>query len=115
MNGTEIDLFTARLYRFTDKGLTVTEGEAMADKLVLRDREQDDRRICLECKHFGGHGAASWRCGNWKAAGIAMQPNDTQLPAGLVLQLQRCDGFRNLNILRLHHSKHDTNFPQTDF
>ena len=27
MNGTEIDLFTARLYQFTDKGLTVTEGK----------------------------------------------------------------------------------------
>ena len=93
MNGAEIDTFAARLHQFTDKGLARTHGEALADKLVLRDREQDDRRVCLECKHFGGHGAASWRCGNWQAAGIALRLRDAQLPADLVVQLQRCDGF----------------------
>ena len=93
MNGAEIDTFAARLDKFTDKGLARTHGEALADKLVLRDREQDDRRVCLECKHFEGHGAASWRCGNWQAAGIALRPCDAQLPADLVVQLQHCDGF----------------------
>jgi hypothetical protein len=93
MNGAEIDLFTARLHRFTDKGLTVTEGEALADKLVVRDREADDRRFCLECRHLSGVGQTSWRCGNWQAAGIAIRSRDSQLPADLVLQLQRCDGF----------------------
>jgi hypothetical protein len=93
MNGTEIDLFTARLHRFTDKGLTRTDGEALADKLVIRDRETDDRRSCLECRHLSGYAHTSWRCGNWQAAGIAIRPRDTQLPADLVLQLQRCDGF----------------------
>ena len=93
MNGAEIDTFAARLHQFTDKGLARNEGEALADKLVVRDREQDDRRVCLECKHFGGHGAGSWRCGNWQAAGIALRPRDAQLSADLVVQLQRCDGF----------------------
>ena len=93
MNGAEIDTFAARLDKFTDKRLARTHGEALADKLVLRDREQDDRRVCLECKHFEGHGAASWRCGNWQAAGIALRPCDAQLPADLVVQLQHCDGF----------------------
>jgi hypothetical protein len=93
MTGREIDTFTARLHRFNDKGLTRTDGEALADKLVRRDREQDDRRVCLECQHFAGHGAESWRCGNWQAAGIALRPRDAQLPADLVAQLQRCDGF----------------------
>ena len=93
MNGAEIDTFAARLHQFTDKGLACNEGEALADKLVVRDREQDDRRVCLECKHFGGHGAGSWRCGNWQAAGIALRPRDAQLSADLVVQLQRCDGF----------------------
>ncbi len=93
MNGAEIDLFAARLHRFTDKGLTVTEGEAMADKLVVRDREADDRRLCMECRQLSGHGQPSWRCGNWQAAGIAIHPRDTRLPADLVLQLQRCHGF----------------------
>ena len=93
MTGAEIDLFTARLHRFTDKGLTRTDGEALADKLVIRDRETDDRRSCLECRHLSGYGHTSWRCGNWQAAGVAIRPRDTQLPADLVLQLQRCDGF----------------------
>ena len=93
MNGGEIDLFTARLHRFTDKGLTIADGEALADKLLVRDREADDRRFCLECQHLSGFGKTSWRCGNWQAAGVAIRSRDSQLPADLVLQLQRCDGF----------------------
>ena len=93
MNGTEIDMFAARLHRFTDKGLSQTDGEALADKLVLRDRDQDERRVCLECKNFAGHGAGSWRCRNWQATGIAIRSRDAQLPADLVVQLRRCGGF----------------------
>ena len=93
MNGAEIDTFAVRLHKFTDKGLARADGEMLADKLVLRDREQDDRRVCLECNHFAGHGAGSWRCGNWQAAGVAIRPRDAQLPADLVVQLQRCNGF----------------------
>ena len=93
MNGAEIDTFTARLNKFTAKGLARNDGETLADKLVIRDRESDDRRVCLECSHFAGHGAGSWRCGNWQAAGVAIRSRDAQLPADLVVQLQRCDGF----------------------
>ena len=93
MNGLEIDTFAARLHKFTDKGLPRTGGETLADKLEVRDRDQDDRRVCLECKHFAGHGAGSWRCGNWQVAGIAILSRYAQLPADLVVQLQRCDGF----------------------
>ena len=93
MNGAEIATLAVRLRRFTDKGLTCNDGETLADKLVVRDRDQDDRRVCLECKHFAGHGAGSWRCGNWQAAGVAIRSRDSQLPADLVMQLQRCDGF----------------------
>lgn len=93
MNGAEVDTFAARLHKFTDKGLARNDGETLAEKLVLRDRDQDDRRVCLECKHFAAHGATSWRCGNWQAAGVAIRSRDAQLPADLVVQLQRCDGF----------------------
>jgi len=93
MNGAEIDTFAARLHQFTDKGLARNDGETLADKLVVRDRDQDDRRVCLECQHFAGHGAGSWRCGNWQAAGVAIRSRDAQLPTDLVVQLQRCDGF----------------------
>jgi hypothetical protein len=93
MNGAEIETFTARRYQFTYKGLPSAEAEALADKLVRRDREQDDRRVCLECKHLAGYAPASWRCLNWQAAGIATRSSDSQLPADFVVQLQRCDGF----------------------
>jgi len=91
MNGAEIDTFTARLARFTAKGLPYAE--STADRLVTRDRESDDRRLCTECLHLAGYGASSWRCGNWQAAGIAINPRSTQLPADLVHHLQRCPGF----------------------
>ena len=93
MNGVEIGTFETRLHKFTEKGLARKDGEMLADRLVLRDRDQDDRRVCLECKHFAGHGAGSWRCGNWQTAGVAIRSRDAQLPADLVVQLQRCDGF----------------------
>jgi hypothetical protein len=81
----------ARLALFTDKGLTIEAAELVADKLVTRDREHDDRRICLECTHLGGAGA--WRCRNWQRAGVAIRARDAQLPGELVHLLQRCDGF----------------------
>lgn len=87
------DLYAARLARFTDKGLPFTEAQALADRLVQRDRDSDDRRLCLECTHLQGFGRTSWRCGNWQAAGIATNPRSTQLAAYLVYQLQRCAGM----------------------
>lgn len=88
LNSVEIDLVTARLVRFTDKGMALDDGEALAHRLVIRDREQDTRRVCLECAHLrSGH------CGNWKLAGVAIRSRDSKLPADLTTQLQHCDGF----------------------
>ena len=87
MSGQEIDTFTARLARFTDKGASLEEAERLADKLVIRDREGDDRRLCLECAHL--HGAGRWRCGNWDAADVAREG----LAPDLVKTLQRCSGY----------------------
>lgn len=89
MNTAELDTMTARLARFTDKGMGLIEAERLADKLVLRDREGDDRRLCLECSHLQGHGR--WRCGNWQAANVAPQG----LAPDLVVMLQRCAGFKS--------------------
>lgn len=93
MTGSEIDLFAQRLARFTTKGVIQSDAESIADKLVIRDREAGDRRLCLECTHLGGYGRTSWRCNNWQRSGIAIRQRDNQLPAELVQQLQRCDGF----------------------
>ena len=97
MTGAEIDTFTARLARFTDKGLGLGDAEALADKLVTRDRESDDRRLCLECFHLSGQSGKAWDCRNWQRAGVALRARDAQLSAALVWQLKRCDGFKEVN------------------
>ena len=91
MNSREIDTFTERFARFSDKGLDLDASERWADKLVLRDRESDDRHLCLECTHL--HQGAVWRCGNWQRAGVAIRAKDAQLAKEFVNLLQRCEGF----------------------
>ena len=98
MTGREINNFTARLARFTDKGLSLHDGEALTDKLMKRDRESDGRRLCLECFHLSGQNGKAWDCRNWQMAKIASRARDAQLSAALVFQLQRCDGFKEVNI-----------------
>ena len=97
MNGAEINTFTGRLARFTHKGLGLDDAEALADKLVTRDRESDDRRLCQECFHLSGQSGKTWDCRNWQRAGVALRARDAQLSAALVHQLQRCDGFKEAN------------------
>lgn len=89
MDTAEIETFTVRLARFTDWGVILEDAERIADQLVIRDREQDDRVICLECTylHRGG------RCSNWQQAGMAFRARDAVIPVELVRKLQRCDGF----------------------
>ena len=98
MTGREIDTFTARLHHFARRGLTEPDAQRLADKLVTRDRDADDRRLCLECAHLAGH-ASVWGCRNWQRAAIASKARDAQLPAALVSQPQRCDGFTDQNQL----------------
>ena len=93
MNGEEINRFTYRLHRFTAKGLTFTESEALADKLVVRDRELDNGRSCLECKHLAGYGQTGWRCCNWQNSSLQSQSQGAQLAGVLVIQLQDCRGY----------------------
>jgi len=93
MNGAEIDAFMTRAARFTDKGLRLDDADDLADKLVKRDRDLDDRRLCLECIHLAGRAGAAWHCKNWQRAGIALKARDARLATAWVLQLQRCDGF----------------------
>ena len=84
-NETEAALFSKRLLAFAGKGLHLADAEALADKLVNRDRDQDDRRLCLECSN-----CQQGRCTRWQAAGIGQ----AQIPAGMRTTLQRCVAFR---------------------
>ena len=92
MNTAEIDTFTARLARFTDKGLNLHDAEALADKLVQRDRDEDDRRTCLECAHLQGVGR--WGCAAWQQAGVCTRAADAGIAPALVVMLQHCNGFK---------------------
>lgn len=88
MNEVEINTFTERLARFTDKRASLEVAERLADKLVIRDREGDDRRLCLECVYLQSNG--HWRCFNSRVADVAPEG----LASELVFSLQRCCGFR---------------------
>lgn len=92
----EIAAFMARQYLFGQRGASAQDAEHLADRLASRDRSDDDRRVCLECRHL--RGAGPWRCGNWQAAGVAIRSRDAQLPADLVVQLQRCHGYEDARL-----------------
>lgn len=87
---TEIDLTAARLALFDARGLRVAEAEALADKLLVRDREGDRRGVCAECRRLTGSGLTKWRCTDTNTA-----INDlagANLGAAYVHQsLHRCD------------------------
>lgn len=81
----EIDAFTARQARFTRMG-RAADAEHLAERLTLRDRQHDDRRLCLEC----GALADNRRClvaarGRLAGADRRLEPVPTIL--------QRCSGF----------------------
>jgi hypothetical protein len=81
----EIDAFLAREARFTRMG-RAADAEHLAERLTLRDREHDDRRLCLECAALADNG----RClvaarGRLPGASRRLEPVPTIL--------QRCEGF----------------------
>jgi len=84
MNDVEIDMFIRRLSRFTDGGQSLDAAERLADQLLLRDREEDDRRLCIECTHLQG-----LTCTNWR---IAQVPKT--ISRDFLKLLQRCPGFK---------------------
>ena len=88
MSTAEIDLFMARVERFTSRGLPGRGlpgwAENLADRLLVRDREGDDRRMCIECRHC----TSGRSCGRARAAGLSHQELGE-----LAVMLQRCPTF----------------------
>lgn len=70
----EIGAFQRRQARIVWLGYSIPS-EYLAEMLVHRDRDGDERRLCIECAHAG----PGWRCA--KNAGFLLE------------QLQRCDQF----------------------
>ena len=80
----EMAAFTARTERFALLGRA--DADDLAERLTLRDRDGDDRRLCLECTWLGDTG----RC---LAAATGRIPGaDRRLEPGQTI-LQRCGAF----------------------
>jgi hypothetical protein len=84
-DSTEIDAYLAREARFTRLGWAA-DADHLAERLTLRDRQHDDRRLCLECVAL----AENRRClvaarGHLPGAPRWLEPVSTIL--------QRCEGF----------------------
>ena len=90
-NVQELDTLMARQDLFCQRGVSAQDAERVADSLVIRDRSDDDRHICLECRHLRGVG--SYRCGNARAAGLY-----ADLARDLVWTLQRCHGYEDARL-----------------
>lgn len=81
----DIARFLDRRARLLRWGWAEPEAERLAEKLVIRDREADDRVSCIDCGHFRpGH------CGNHRRAGL----NVADVGRDLASLLQRCPGIK---------------------
>jgi hypothetical protein len=81
----EILAFLDRRARLLRWGWAEPEAESLADRLVRRDREVDQRVSCTDCRHYRpGH------CGNHRRAGL----NVPDVGRDLAAMLQRCPGFQ---------------------
>ena len=80
----DIARFLDRRARLLRWGWPEHEAEALADRLVRRDREADPRVICAECRHY-----RPGRCGNHRTAGLY----SSEVGRDLAAMLQRCPGF----------------------
>jgi hypothetical protein len=54
-NTAEIDTFMSRTTLFNRRGISATQADDLAGLLVLRDRDRDSQRLCLECVHLSGN------------------------------------------------------------
>lgn len=84
-NDAEIAAFMARRARF--EGLGRVDAEHLAERLTLRDRDGDERRLCLECSWLGSGG----RC--LAAASGRIPGVDRRLVEPVQTVLHRCVGF----------------------
>ncbi len=80
----EIGRFLARARRFSLSGRL--DAEHLAERLTLRDRQSDDRRMCVECSELEPSG----RCAAARRGAIAGADRRMEPVANM---LMRCAGF----------------------
>lgn len=80
-----------RIGLFGRRGLSPEDATALADRLIERDADRDDRRVCAECSKVTadhpkfGRGCTAARAGHIPGAARHMGP--------LMTVLQRCPAF----------------------
>ena len=82
----DIATFIDRRDRLMRWGWPEADAEKLAERLVKRDRELDDRVSCTDCLHY-----RPGRCGNHRHAGLTV----ADVGRDLVAMLQRCPGFQD--------------------
>ena len=85
-NDGEISRFEARKTMLQRRGLPGRDAEDLAERLTLRDRDSDDRRLCLECSWLGDKG----RC---LAASSGRLPDVGRRHKPAQTLLHRCGAF----------------------
>lgn len=95
----EAERTAKRLALFAARGVKGDEAQALAQRLLMRDREGDRRGVCAECRQLVGSGPGRWRCGD------NSHPNVNELAGAWVgaafvhLRLHRCGGFSGIQHL----------------
>lgn len=82
----EIHRFLAREGMFSRRGLSPSDSEQLAELCLQRDRDFDDRRMCIECKHLQQSGGCFAAAQGW----IAKAPRNL---TPLKTTFQRCASF----------------------
>ena len=86
LDDAELQRLSRYMRRAQRYGLDLDVCERIADLLTLRDRQHDDRRMCLECSHLEPSGrCAAARSGRLAGAGRDLHP--------VKVVLMRCPGF----------------------
>lgn len=86
LDDAELQRLSRYMRRAQRHGLDLDVCERIADLLTLRDRQHDDRRMCLECSHLEPSGrCAAARSGRLAGAGRDLHP--------VKVVLMRCPGF----------------------
>lgn len=85
----EIDRFTGRVLRLQNLGGDLLKAEGMAETLLQRDRDGDDRRMCAECSNLSGR-----QCRNAQGAELGLPSHRTADVSPIRFMLQRCAGYR---------------------
>lgn len=82
----ELNRMVYRIGLFQRRGIDEGYAYELADRLLERDRERDDRRYCLECSHLQRSGACF-------AAQQGLLRDATRNHQPVRDLLQRCEGF----------------------